>query len=286
LGGAGTIIMIRFFALWGLAILIAGTSIIYQKLTGPTHPKRGTVQVGDTSVSYKLIRSHGGEGDAPVRIEVEDKTITGTYTFRRYKSHDEWVTRPLERDGDNLVAWIPHQPPAGKVDYRIELRKGAGAPVAVTEEPVRMRFKGAVPDSILRPHVYSMILVMLLSARAGLEALTLGRRIFRYAAAAFFFLVVGGLILGPFVQKYAFGAYWTGWPFGHDLTDNKVAVAAVFWLVAVLAARRKGKGRGWVLAASVVSLVIWIIPHSVMGSELDFREMEPGSTAAQPAVDA
>ncbi len=275
--------MLRSVVLWALAIAIAATSIVYQRLTGPTHPRRGAVMVGDTSVRFRLLRSHGGEGDAAVRVTVPDRAIGGTVTFRRYKSNDEWATKPLARDGDDLIAWIPHQPAAGKVDYQIHLRKGAGKPVALTDEPVRIRFKGAVPEYVLLPHVYSMILVMLMSARAGLEALVKGRWVFPYTLASFLFLCIGGLILGPFVQKFAFNAYWTGWPIGTDLTDNKVAVAIVFWLIAALAARRKGKGRGWVLAASAVSLVIWIIPHSVKGSELDFRTMEPVPTT-RPAV--
>ena len=46
------------------------------------------------------------------------------------------------------------------------------------------------------------------------------------------FLVAGGFVLGPIVQHQAFGAYWTGIPFGFDLTDNKVLIALVAWGVA------------------------------------------------------
>ena len=38
-------------------------------------------------------------------------------------------------------------------------------------------------------------------------------------------LAVGGFILGPLVQNYAFGELWTGVPFGWDLTDNKTLIA-------------------------------------------------------------
>ncbi len=58
-------------------------------------------------------------------------------------------------------------------------------------------------------------------------------------------LVLGGFLLGPIVQKYAFGAFWTGWPFGEDLTDNKTAVAVLAWLprvtlLALWGSRRTG----------------------------------------------
>jgi hypothetical protein len=54
---------------------------------------------------------------------------------------------------------------------------------------------------------------------------------------------VGGLILGPPVQLEAFGALWTGWPFGADLTDNKTLIAVLAWVPAVVAALRNKKTR-------------------------------------------
>ena len=37
------------------------------------------------------------------------------------------------------------------------------------------------------------------------------------------------------VQKAAFGAYWTGFPFGYDLTDNKTVLMWLAWVLAALA---------------------------------------------------
>jgi hypothetical protein len=81
-------------------------------------------------------------------------------------------------------------------------------------------------------------------------------------------LIVGGLVLGPVVQKYAFGEYWTGVPNGWDLTDNKVAVGFLVWVAAVAANRRRRRP-AWIVAAALVTLVVFAIPHSMMGSELD-----------------
>jgi hypothetical protein len=87
--------------------------------------------------------------------------------------------------------------------------------------------------------------------------------------------IVGGFIFGPIVQKLAFGAFWTGFPFGHDLTDNKVLFGLLIWLLALW--RIPGSPvneRWWVVAASISLLLIYLIPHSMLGSELDFRELE------------
>ncbi len=86
-------------------------------------------------------------------------------------------------------------------------------------------------------------------------------------------LFVGGLVMGPVVQKYAFDAYWTGWPFGTDLTDNKTIVAFLGWLGAALMIPKSTKPHFLVIAAAVILLIIFLIPHSLLGSELDYSKL-------------
>jgi len=89
------------------------------------------------------------------------------------------------------------------------------------------------------------------------------------------FLIPGGFILGPLVQKFAFDAYWTGWPFGGDWTDNKTLAALVAWLVAWFICRSWPRfERIAVLFASIVMLGVYLIPHSIHGSELDWSQVE------------
>ena len=94
---------------------------------------------------------------------------------------------------------------------------------------------------------------------------------------ALLLLGVGGLIFGPIMQWRAFGDAWTGIPFGWDLTDNKTLIAVVAWLAAYLAVRRADRGgdawraRGWVLGAALLTLIVFSIPHSVLGTEFDYE---------------
>jgi hypothetical protein len=81
------------------------------------------------------------------------------------------------------------------------------------------------------------------------------------------------MILGPLVQKFAFGELWTGVPFGWDLTDNKTLIALIFWILAVLMNRKKDRPIYTALAA-VVLLLVFSIPHSMFGSELDYSSGE------------
>jgi hypothetical protein len=194
--------------------------------------------------------------------------------WRRYKSHDTLRTTPLLRHGDSLIARIPRQPAAGKVIYRVNLFIGTGESVPITPEPVIIRFTGPVPPIVLGAHIVFMFGAMLLSTRTGLEAIANGSRMARLSAVTLVTMIIGGLVLGPVVQKYAFDAYWTGWPLGHDLTDTKTAVAALAWAMGLWRARRGGAGRWWVGCAALVTLVIFLIPHSVWGSELDYTQLD------------
>jgi hypothetical protein len=260
--------------LWLLAVVLTLALVVYQRRTGPTYPIRGSVEVAGATVPFRLLRTHETTADAPVRLAVPDAAVSGELVWRRYRSHDEWSTFPMRREGDELVGAIPRQPPAGKVMYRVRLLPAAGGAVELTAEPVIIRFKGAVPTAVLAPHILLMFSSMLLAVRTGFEALTAGARLRAYALATALSLLGGGLVLGPIVQKYAFGALWTGWPLGHDLTDNKTAVAMLAWMLALWRSRAPGKGRGWVLAAVCVQLLVYSIPHSLLGSELDYTKTE------------
>lgn len=263
----------KAFLLWFFSVVFMLIFVVYQRLTGPTHPARGKVELAGETVKYKLLRSWGNEGDAKIEIEVADAGINGTFKFRRFRSHDEWSEVPMQRVGETLIAFIPHQPPAGKVMYNITLDKN-GNSVSVSEDPVILRFTGVVPQYILVPHILLMFLAMVFSIRAGVEAFFRRKNIFTYTQYTVIFFLLGGLILGPIVQKFAFGALWTGWPFGHDLTDNKTIVAFIFWAIALFKTMKDKKHRTWVLIATVALIAVYLIPHSVLGSEIDFTQIQ------------
>lgn len=259
-------------ALWILAFMITLSTAVYQRRTGPTYPINGKTTVANTQISYELLRTHETGKDCPVQIEVQNPEISGVVLYKRHKTSDPWSSIPMERQEDSLVAAIPHQPPAGKLQYKVVLSHQEDETSITGEKPVIIRFKGAVPLWALIPHVIVMFLAMLFSARAGIEALRPKSNPRKLALWTTGILFVGGFILGPLVQKFAFGALWTGFPFGYDLTDNKTLIAFIGWVIALIASRKGKPARGWVLAAAILLLIIFLIPHSLLGSELDYSD--------------
>ena len=264
--------MIRSIIWWGVAILITIGSGIYQRRTGPSYPLEGKINFGGREISYHFERSHSGPTDYPINVTTNDSAINTTLEWRYYKSEGDYIEVPMKYSNGIVSAVLPHQPPAGKLEYRIYLSKGVESAYLPENMPVIVRFRGDVPVVIVVVHILAMFTGMLFSNRAGLEAITGNQNLLQYVKWTIIFLALGGLIFGPIMQWYAFGEFWTGWPFGNDLTDNKTAVAILAWLFALFALKKFKYPRRVIFAAAVITLIVYLIPHSVLGSELDYSK--------------
>ena len=284
--------------LWTLALLIMFAAIVYQRRTGPTYPRRGELVVQGETFRYKLVRSQETSREAWVELPAAGGRVSGTVYWRRFKMDEPYQPQDLcpvqdvapglsaeEADAlrDRLVAPLPIQPPAGKLEYYVELLTPEGNVriPAAGDDPIVIRYKDPVPGFILWPHVVMMFFSVLFGMRAGLSALADPARMRRHAWVALVGMTVGGMILGPIVQKYAFGHFWTGFPFGKDLTDNKMLVMWLSWIVACSLVGWRPRPKEWpsrvvILVAAVVMSGAYIIPHSMRGSELDYKKLEEG----------
>jgi hypothetical protein len=255
---------------WTAAVVLTLISAVWQRWSGPTYPAMGTVAVAGGSISYKLPRTHSITGRMPVAVTVPNPAVSGVVEWRHYPTDEPWQRLPMARRGDTLGTELPPAPEplmpmAGKLEYRVRLSAGADQAV-IPALPAVTRFKGDVPAWVLIPHVAAMFFGILFASRAALAAIFGGRtHLFGYVSVAL--LLFGGFFLGPIVQKLAFGAYWTGIPWGYDLTDNKTLIAIVSWIPAVLQMKRKQDARLMIVMAAVVTMTVFAIPHSVWGSQ-------------------
>jgi hypothetical protein len=254
---------------WILAVVITISTVIYQRKTGPTYPVNLTIEIEGADIEVSLPRSHGGSTDREISIAVPGEDIEGLIIYKRYKTADPLDTIRMVTQGQDLIGYLPNQPPAGKLEYRVVLESNNRS-YTVNEIPVIIRFKGSVPGFVLIPHILFIFSAQLLSLVAGLFAVYRLRRYKLYGILTIVFLFAGGFVLGPVIQKYAFGAYWTGFPFGQDMTDNKVLVAMLCWILAVVMNIRKDRpAYAWI--AALVFFLVNMIPHSMFGSELDYE---------------
>ncbi len=261
--------------LWVLAFLITAFVLVFQRLTGPTYPIKGKAELEKQEISYTLERSHVTTEDYVIQIEAPEN-ISGEVVYKRYKTGDPWTTVPLHRKNKTLIGRLPAQPPAGKLMYKVYLETGDTRVSLSGDDPVIIRFKGEVPTLIVLLHVLTIFAAFLLSTRAGLESLKPQGRPRKLAYWTVAFLILGGFILGPVMQKYAFGAFWTGFPLGTDLTDTKTLIGLAGWAAALVKGKKEKSARRWSLGAAVLLLIVFMIPHSLLGSELDYSELDQG----------
>ena len=260
------------FILWLLAFLITISAAVYQRTTGPTYPKHINVTVNNTVHELKLLRSLSLGEKSEIRLDLNDSNIKARLFFKQYKSDSEYESEDFTYRADpkqgGFYAGVPQQPVAGKLQYYIEITDLNGTQTYLKESPVIIRFKGDVPAFVLIPHILLMFIAMLFSTLAGLMAVIKYPLYKKYALWTLILFVAGGMVLGPVVQYFAFGNFWTGVPFGWDLTDNKTLIALVFWILAVIINKKNEKPIYTVLAALVL-LLVFSIPHSLFGSELN-----------------
>lgn len=253
---------------WVLAVVISLAAMFYQRMTGPTYPKKYKITYQNEEYNFGLPRSNNGRpGAYPVEIELPE-AFSANLIWRLYPSDDPWDTLKMERQGDMLHASLPHQPPAGKIEYHLELMGDGQILDLHDEENVLIRFRADVPAWALIPHVLMMILTVIWSMATIIFALANIPSYKKQVGVTIIFLLIGGFILGPVVQKYSFGQFWTGWPLGDDLTDNKTLFALIAFLLAWFL-RNKSYGRWLAVGAALVMLAVYLIPHSMGGSELD-----------------
>ena len=261
--------------IWLTAFVITLATAYYQRITGPTYPIKDKVLFEQSEINYTLARSHGGIEEHNLVIESQDSTFNMILFWKPLNYPGEWNQEKLDYNKGVYSAVIPNPNVlAAKIEYYVEISKKQNKiQLPLDDDFVVIRFKGDVPLLILIPHVIAMFGAMLLATRTGIEALLKRKNVAKLTYWTMGLLVIGGFILGPLIQQYAFGALWTGFPFGYDLTDNKTLIALIGWLIALLMIEKKQNPNFWVLAASIIMLVIFLIPHSLLGSEADYKEI-------------
>lgn len=266
------------FLFWFVAVVITLALSVYQRMTGPTYPKKLTIELRGESFQIKLPRSgvqHDEivklptHGDGSQELEAEStRPVPMSLHYRRFPTSDDYTSVDFHLQDGEWQAALPVQPVAGKLQYYLTV----DGKDYLKDEPVVIRFRNDVPAGILIPHILLMFGAMLLAVYTFLLVMT-GRAYGKWLKLTVGIMFVGGFVFGPLVQHAAFGPWWTGFPYGTDLTDNKTLLSFLFFVAALVTL--KWKYNKWVVCAAVVFMVlIFSIPHSAYGSEYDYSTQQ------------
>ncbi|OGC76722.1 MAG: hypothetical protein A2Z27_02940 [candidate division Zixibacteria bacterium RBG_16_50_21] len=200
----------------------------------------------------------------------------------------EWGTAEMKNDTslDFFVAEINGQPRGGKLYYYVEIQDSLNNTVASLgseQNPLRLRFEGAISAGLLIPHIFCMFAGAFFSFLALFGAIGLLKSqgdfnsVARKVGWAALFIFIGGFPLGILVTRAALGGSgWGGFPIGNDITDSKTLLIFIYWLVLVVL----GKGSIFgnrpegnlvkPVAYGVLTLIgflsvlgLYLIPHSI-----------------------
>ncbi|MEZ4907936.1 MAG: hypothetical protein R2771_09945 [Saprospiraceae bacterium] len=272
------------YILWFVAIILMFGAVVYQRATHPTNPYKGKLHFDIQDFKYSLKRSQETTDEAEIVLPVPNiPKFDAVLHYKRFGTKDTLTSLPFKLQSGKYFAKLPIQPSAGKISYHVTLDAN-GKSFRIPEddkEEIVLRYKDPVPAWVLIPHILFMFIAILFGIRAGLSALFDTVTMKKWSMVALIFMTVGGMILGPMVQKYAFGAYWTGWPFGQDYTDNKMLLMWLVWVMVFAFAKWNDPSklkfnRSIVAAATVVMLLMYLIPHSMGGSTLDYDKVDKG----------
>jgi len=264
--------MLKNVLLWVFGFLVTVSFSVFQRLTGPTYPLKEKKEFMGEVLEYKFPRSCTVSGnDCALKIKSAGE-LDAYVSYVRFKTGEAPSQIAFEKKEGFYQAALPDQPPAGKLKYDVFIVKD-GSGLKINEKAVITRFKGAVPPLVLVPHVIFMFFFMFFSVKIFLSNVSGFGPVKHAVFLNYAFLIIGGFVFGPLTQYYAFGDAWTGFPFGHDLTDNKTLIMLVFWTPALFAVVKNKNHKSWINLAFAVTALVYLVPHSLLGSELDYQSL-------------
>lgn len=256
--------MLRRIVFIILSVICALIFAVFQRITGPTYPITGEVEINGQRLKYKLPRSCTVSSNK-CGISIKSN-IDGYIMWKRFKVDESYKRIDLIQKGNESYILIPDDfNPASKIEYDLFL-----AEKKVNSKPVVLRFKGEVKTYVLVLHILFLMISLVMNFYIFFDIVfnkKFSRAVFW---VNYLFMFAGSFILGPLLQKQAFGIWWSGFPFGHDMTDNKVLFSFIFWTVAAYKIIIKDKPEKWLMVSFLINIVIYLIPHSLFGSEYDY----------------
>jgi len=243
---------------------------------------------GDNTTADLDVIVSGGlvPEDAVIALYYEPRTTIAAETGSP-PARIEAITIP----GHGLVyrVSVPNQGRGSEFSYRFQLEDAAGrmlATIPVKESEDRpkqlwFRFEGSRSDILLIVHILCMfgsfllMVMVILTAFEDMRNRAVRIRLGKQTLWATIILFLGTFPIGIWLEYQVYATYWTGIPFGRDITDSKALIIFIYWLVMLYLLRgsalsgdpRKdvigATAARWVAVVGVVlSLALYLVPHS------------------------
>lgn len=253
------------FWMWVIALLVAMSGLVFQRLTAPFYPEVLEETWGGATVRTQLERGASGRRGQRIVVEGTREDWQGEILWRSLELGGDYRHEPMTPTAGYMIGTLPLQPLGSRIEYRVRLLDGADTLSLPRFGTVVLRFKGEVSFWAITGHLLLVHLGLLFGVRAGLEALALGPHSRSYALATLFAFGLGGLLFGVMVKSSAYGIPWQGPPLGLDATDSKTLLVVLAWCLPPLMRLSGRRTRRWIVLAMLLSVAAFFIPHTILG---------------------
>jgi hypothetical protein len=243
---------------------------------------------GDNTPAVLDVAINGGllPEDAVVALYYQPR-LTEAVETRTPPARVEAIPVP----GHGLVyrVSVPNQGRGTEFLYRFLLEDASGRVLATIpvdeskDNPNQLwfRFEGQRSVVLLVVHILCMfggfllMVLVFLTAWEDLKNKAVRIRLGKQTLWATIILFLGTFPLGILLEHQVYGTYWTGIPFGRDITDSKSLVIFIYWLVMLYLLRGSALSNDprkdligapavrWVAVIGVVlSMALYLVPHS------------------------
>jgi hypothetical protein len=224
--------------------------------------------------------------DAVIALYYEPRT-TDTAETTNPPARVEAITIP----GRNLVyrVSVPNQGRGTEFSYRFQVEDAAGRVLATIpveegkDKPKQLWFRFEGPRSVvlLIAHIacmfgsFLLMVFVLLTAFEDVKNNAVRIRLGKQTLWATIILFLGTFPIGIWLEHQVYATYWTGIPFGRDITDSKALVIFIYWLVMLYLLRGSAlsndprgdvvgptAARWTAIVGVVLSLALYLVPHS------------------------
>ncbi|MGC9070460.1 MAG: hypothetical protein ACP5IO_04025 [Elusimicrobiales bacterium] len=244
-----------FYILVSLILTLLLT--VFQRITGPTYPVKGDLDYNGRNVRYKLPRSCTIKKSECIAY-IYKNDVNAYISWKRLGVDEEFKKIYFKSDGNKSIVIIPDDfMPASKIEYDFYVD---GKKINLNK--IVLRFKNEVRRWILISHIFFMFLSLVICFYLFLEVVFEKKFSSKVFWANYLSMFIGGFVLGALLQKEAFGIFWSGFPFGSDVTDNKVLVSFIFWSYAAYRLLKGFESRKAILISFFITILTYLIPHS------------------------
>jgi hypothetical protein len=243
---------------------------------------------GGVTTTHMTVYEQVGPGQPEIILQVKPPTEIDASVLYRVPGVEPFDTVGMAEISSGVwSARLPAKEKGDRLEYGFIISQTEtseiGTSVATSMTGYYLiKYKGEVSVTVLVLHILCMFAAFFFIVEAIIGAFAMlimgDDKEFTVAQTRWvlLFTFLGGMPLGFVLNRQRFGPIWEAFPFGTDITDNKTQLIIIFWiLIAALswksfACRRTGRdaiGPGAyataVIIASVLSLFLYLVPHSL-----------------------